>query len=85
MKDYGNCDFKVYGFAKNGIINKKLNIIKALEDVYNAPRIEIKSYVESLPTDKYEVTLLNHVSESTYKKLVDVFTKVDIACEYFFT
>lgn len=83
LKDYGNYDFKVYGFAKNGIINKKLNIIKALEDVYNAPRIEIKSYVESLPTDKYEVTLLNHVSESTCKKLVDILTKVDVACEYF--
>lgn len=78
--DYGNCCFKVFDFAAT---NNKLNIIKALKDIYNAPLVEIKKYVSSLPINGFGNTiLLNHVSEATCRKLKSVLDKIQIKCDY---
>lgn len=74
--DHGNYYFKVFRYATTC---NKLNIIKALKDLYKAPTAEIKTYVESLPTDGFGNTvLLNAVSETTCKKLNDVLEKIGI-------
>lgn len=80
--DYGKCYFKVY---KCATIRNKLNIIKALKDIYNVPLGEIKSYVASLPVNGYgSVVLLDKVSDTTCKKLREALGKVQIECDYFY-
>lgn len=81
--DYGKCYFKVY---KCATIRNKLNIIKALADIYNVPLGEVKSYIASLPVNGYgSVVLLDKVSDTTCKKLRETLMKVQIECDYFYT
>lgn len=80
--DYGKCYFKVYNCAT---IRNKLNIIKALKDIYNVPLGEIKNYVASLPANEYgNVVLLDKVSDITCKKLRETLRGVQIECDYFY-
>nr|DAH68486.1 MAG TPA: ribosomal protein L7/L12 [Caudoviricetes sp.] len=80
--DHGNCYFKVY---KCATINNKLSIAKALKDIYDVAYGEIKSYLASLPVNGFgNVVLLDHVSETTCKKLREALRKVQIECDYFY-
>lgn len=80
--DHGNCYFKVY---KCATINNKLSIAKALKDIYDVAYGEIKSYLASLPVNGFgNVVLLDHVSETTCKKLREALKKVQIECDYFY-
>lgn len=80
LEDYGGYYFKVFG---NATAKNRLNIIKALKDIYNAPLAEINSYVSSLSINGLGSTmLLENVSEATCKKLKEVLEKIQIECDY---
>lgn len=80
--DYGKCYFKVYNYTPT---RNKLDIVKALKDIYNVSVGEIKSYLASLPVNGYgNVVLLDKVSDTTCKKLREALRNVRIECDYFY-
>lgn len=82
LEDRGNCRFKVFGYATT---NKKLNVAKALKDIYDTTLVEIKDYIESLPINGFGgVILLDCVSEATCRKLKDALEKIQIECDYYY-
>lgn len=82
LEDYGRYYFKVFG---NATTKNRLDIIKALKGIYNAPVAEVKSYVSSLSVNGFGCTiLLESVSEATCKKLKEFLEKVQIECNYYY-
>lgn len=82
LEDYGRYYFKVFG---NATTKNRLDIIKALKGIYNAPVAEVKSYVSSLSVNGFGCTiLLESVSEATCKKLKEFLEKAQIECNYYY-